>query len=147
VNRAPYIGHIVERVNSGGQPNTSWLVGNNGERYWIANTSIFYCLVDAGHSDRGPQSSTVLDNLPDSGQWASCTATVNRAAYIGHIVQWANDSPPNTSWLVGNNGERYWIPNTRIFYCLVRKGYTDRGPQSSTVLDDLPDLGQWASCA
>jgi hypothetical protein len=74
--------------------------------------------------------------------------TMNRAFYIGHIVEWVNgDGQPNTSWLVGSNGERYWIPNTSIYYCLVKDGHTDRGPQSSTVLDDLPDLGHWASCA
>lgn len=65
-------GHIVEWVNGGGQPNTSWLVENNGKRYWIPNTSIFFCLVKEGHTDLGAQSSTVLDGLPDSGQWASC---------------------------------------------------------------------------
>jgi len=69
---SPYIGHIVEWVNGGGQPNTSWLVESNGERYWIPSTSIFYCLVNKGHTDLGPQSSAVLDDLPDSRQWASC---------------------------------------------------------------------------
>jgi hypothetical protein len=147
-NKTTYIGHIVEWVNGGGQPNTSWLVGSNGERYWIPDTSIFFCLVKEGHTDRGPQSSTVLDDLPDSGQWASCPETVNRAAYIGHIVEWVNGGgQPNTSWLVGSNGERYWIPDTSTFFCLVKKRHTDLGPQSSTVLDDLPDFGQRASCA
>jgi hypothetical protein len=76
------------------------------------------------------------------------TPTVNRAAYIGHIVQWVNGGgQPNTSWLVGSNGERYWIPDTSIFSCLKKEGHTDLGPQSSTVLDDLPDSGQRASCA
>ena len=47
VNRAAYIGHIVEWVNGGGQPNTSWFVGSNSERYCI-HTSIFFCLVVRG---------------------------------------------------------------------------------------------------
>jgi hypothetical protein len=146
-NRDALIGHIVEWVNGGGQPNTSWLVGSNGERYWIPNTSIFSCLAKEGHTDRGPQSSAVLDGLPDSGKWASCPAAVNRAYYIGHIVEWVNGGgQPNASWLVGSNGERYWIPNTSIFSCLKKEGHTDRGPQSSAVLDDLPDLGKLASC-
>src|SRR5579859_1515136 len=76
------------------------------------------------------------------GWWAfgtSNTPTVNPAAYIGHIVGWVNGGgQPNTSWLVGSNGERYWIPDTAIFSCLVQEGQTDLGPQSSTVLDDLP---------
>ena len=72
VNPASYIGHIVEWVNGGGQPNTSWLVGSNGERYWIPNTSTYSCLTSKGHTDLGPQPSGVLNDLPDSGQWASC---------------------------------------------------------------------------
>jgi len=65
---------------------------------------------------------------------------------IGHIVESVNGSGQNTSWLVGSNGERYWIPTAKIFYCLVNEGHTGLGPQPSTVLDDLPDLGQRASC-
>ena len=72
VQRADYIGHIVEWVNGGGQPNTSWLVESNGERYWIPNTSIYHCLVKAGHTDLRRQPPTVLDDLPDLGKWASC---------------------------------------------------------------------------
>jgi O-glycosyl hydrolase len=73
VNEAAYTGHIVEWVNGGGQPNTSWLVESDGKRYWIPNTSTYSCLINEGHSDLGPQPSGVLNDLPDSGQWASCT--------------------------------------------------------------------------
>ena len=73
VNKAAYIGHIVEYYNGPGQPDTSWLVESDGERYWIPNQSIFYCLLNnKGHTDLGPQSSAVLDDLRDSGHWASC---------------------------------------------------------------------------
>ena len=72
VNPAGYIGHIVEWVNGHGQPNASWLVESNGERYWIPSTSIYSCLTNEGHTDLGPQPSGVLNDLPDSGQWASC---------------------------------------------------------------------------
>jgi hypothetical protein len=75
---------------------------------------------------------------------------VNTAGYIyfgGHIVEWANGrGQPNTSWLVGSNGERYWIPTTSIFFCLEKHGHTDLGLQPSAVLNDLPINGQWASC-
>ena len=67
-----YRGHIVEWANGGGQPNTAWLVAGNGERYWIPGATIYSCLVDGGHSDLGPQSSAILNVLPDSGQWAHC---------------------------------------------------------------------------
>jgi hypothetical protein len=71
VNKAAYIGHIVERWNGVGQQSTSWLVESNGERYWIPTAKIFFCLLP-GHTDLGPQPSAVLDSLPDSGQSASC---------------------------------------------------------------------------
>jgi hypothetical protein len=73
VNPAAYTGHIVEWVNGGGQPNTSWLVGSDGKRYWIPNTTTYSCLTSHGHTDLGPQPSGVLNDLPDSGQWASCS--------------------------------------------------------------------------
>jgi hypothetical protein len=75
------------------------------------------------------------------------TPPPKRDAFIGHIVEWVNGGgQPNTSWLVGTNGERSWIPNPSVFFCLKKEGHTDRGAQSRTVLDDLPDLGQQASC-
>ena len=73
VNPAAYEGHIVEWVNGGGKPNTSWLVESDGKRYWIPNTSTFSCLTGQGHIDLGAQPSGVLNDLPDSGQWASCS--------------------------------------------------------------------------
>jgi hypothetical protein len=72
--------------------------------------------------------------------------TSSPASYAGHIVEWINSQGPNTSWLVGSDGERYWIPTTTVFHCLVNEGHTDLGPQTSAVLNELPDSGQWASC-
>lgn len=69
---ASYTGHIVEWVNGGGQPNTSWIVSSDGKRYWIPDTSTYWCMVNIGFSDLGPQPPGVLDELPDSGQWAHC---------------------------------------------------------------------------
>ncbi len=92
-------------------------------------------------------SSTTATAAPNITVIAQEPAAVNPATYIGHIVEWTNGGgQPNTSWLVGSNGERYWIPTTGIFFCLENEGHTDLGPQSSAVLSDLPDSGQWASC-
>ena len=103
-------------------------------------------LKSSTQSSSPPQPNPTVTSGLSQGSSPAQPATVNRA-YIGHIVEWANGSgQPHTSWLVGSNGERYWIPDTTIFSCLVNEGHTDRGPQSSTVLDDLPDLGQRASC-
>jgi len=86
---AYYIGHIVEWVNGPGQPNTSWLVGSNGERYWIPNASVFFCLLHEGHTDLGPQSSAVLNDLPDSRQRAS--AGTCRAVFEG-LSDWVSET-------------------------------------------------------
>jgi surface antigen len=67
-----HIGHIVEWVNGGGKPNTSWIVRADAKRYWIPNTSTYWCMVNIGFSDLGPQSAAVLNSLSDTGQWASC---------------------------------------------------------------------------
>jgi hypothetical protein len=72
VNPGAYIGHIVEWVNGGGKPNTSWIVSSDGKRYWIPDTSTYWCMVNIGFSDLGPQPPGVLNALPDSGQWAHC---------------------------------------------------------------------------
>ena len=71
-NPSSYIGHIVEWVNGGGKPNTSWIVSSDGKRYWIPDTSTYSCMVNIGFSDLGPQPPGVLNSLPDSGQWAHC---------------------------------------------------------------------------
>jgi len=68
----PYIGHTVQWVNGGGKPNTSWIVSTNGKRYWIPDASTYWCMVNIGFTDLGPQSAAVLNSLPDSGQWAHC---------------------------------------------------------------------------
>ena len=112
---------------------------------WAIGTGIAILgLVIAWFAWQYPKSSGGTSPQPSD---SSAAPAVNSAAYIGHIVEWVNGGgQPNTSWLVGSKGERYWIPNTSIFFCLEKGGHTDRGPQSSTVLDDLPDLGQWSSC-
>lgn len=51
------------------------------------------------------------------------TVTAPPPPYIGHIVEWVNGpGQQNTSWLVESNGERYWIPTTSVFYCLLHRG-------------------------
>lgn len=112
-------------------------------------SSAFVKPTGAANVTAPPANPTVSrSSSPTSSSSASPSPTAIPDAYIGHIVERVNvGGQPNTSWLVGRNGERYWIPTTSIFHCLVREGHTTLGRQSSTVLDDLPDLGQRASCA
>jgi hypothetical protein len=99
VNPASYTGHIVEWVNGGGKPNTSWIVSSDGKRYWIPDTATYWCMVNIGFSDLGPQPSGVLNALPDSGQWAHCpvnprsaqdTLSAGQGLYQGQSITSAN---------------------------------------------------------
>lgn len=99
VSPAAYIGRIVQWVNGGGKPNTSWIVSSDGRRYWIPDTSTYYCMLNIGFSDLGPQPSGVLNALPDSGQWAHCpvnprgaqdTLSAGQGLYQGQSITSAN---------------------------------------------------------
>jgi hypothetical protein len=68
--------------------------------------------------------------------------------YIGHIVQWNGDkNPQKTAWLVGSNGKRYWIPTIAIYWCLKEQGHPGPDVLAATMLEQLPDTGEWASCS
>ena len=68
--------------------------------------------------------------------------------YEGHIVQWDGDhKEQKTAWLV-QQGKRYWIPTSAIFYCLKGNGVAGPSVLPATVLDSYPDqTGQWANCS
>jgi hypothetical protein len=94
-----YIGHVVQWVNGAGKPNTSWIVSANGKRYWIPDTSTYWCMVNIGFSDLGAQSAAVLNTLPDSGQHANCpvrpagsqgTISVGQGLFQGQSVRSTN---------------------------------------------------------
>jgi hypothetical protein len=94
-----YIGHVVQWVNGAGKPNTSWIVAANGMRYWIPDTTTYWCMVNIGFSDLGAQSAAVLSALPDSGQHANCpvrpaggqgTISVGQGLFQGQSVRSTN---------------------------------------------------------
>jgi surface antigen len=68
--------------------------------------------------------------------------------YLGHIVQWNGDkNAQKTAWLVGVDGRRYWIPTIAIFWCLKEQGHPGPDVLSATILEQLPDSGQQATCS
>ncbi len=71
-NTAQYIGHVVKWNNGPGTQDTSWVVSSDGKRYWIPDTSTYYCAVNIGFTDVGEQTSTVLNQVPDSGVTWHC---------------------------------------------------------------------------
>lgn len=79
------------------------------------------------------------------------TSNPNPSFYAKKIVQWNSDTKAQkTSWLVwpvSGKLVRYWIPDISTYYCLINEGYSDAGPVSSDILNQLPDqTGQKATC-
>jgi Tol biopolymer transport system component len=69
--------------------------------------------------------------------------------YFGDIVQWSGDTnTQKTSWLVGADGRRHWIPSISDYWCLKNGGLPGPFPLNSTVLDTVvpDDTGSQAPC-
>jgi hypothetical protein len=86
-----------------------------------------------------------LFNKANQKVWVSPVGTRD---YRRAIVQWDGDTATQkTSWLVGNDGKRRWIPDLPTFQCLHDTGSGNAVALSSDVLDTLPDLANvWATC-
>jgi surface antigen len=68
--------------------------------------------------------------------------------YAGHIVQWSGDhNGQKAAWLVAPDGKRFWIPTIAIYWCLKEQGRPGPDVLPATVLEQLPDSGQSATCA
>jgi len=69
--------------------------------------------------------------------------------YLGAIVQWNGDTKAQkTTWRVGADGRRHWIPNSSVTSCILQGGAAT-GPYvlSAAVLNTIPDdTGSQASC-
>jgi surface antigen len=68
-----YIGHIVQWDGDRNAQKTAWLVGADARRYWIPTIAMYWCLKQHGAPGPDVLSATTLDQLPDSGQQASCS--------------------------------------------------------------------------
>lgn len=77
--------------------------------------------------------------------WVSPTGTRD---YRRKIVQYDGDTAAQkTSWVVGNDGKRRWIPDLATYECLRDAGSGTAISLSSDVLDTVPNLTDvWASC-
>ena len=86
-----------------------------------------------------------LFNAANQEVWAS---EVNAASYRGDIVQWSGDTATQrTSWFVGADGNRRWIPDIPTFQCLQAAGAGNPIAVSTDVLNQLPNLNNvWATC-
>jgi hypothetical protein len=76
------------------------------------------------------------------------TCPVGAEWFVNSIVQWDGDAnAQKTSWLVGGDHHRRWVPDGRTYNCLRGRGIGDAGGLSSTILNQLGDLnGIWAQC-
>jgi glucosylceramidase len=69
------VGHIVQWVGDTKTQKTSWLVGPDLRRRWIANSSTYNCLHANGAPGPDALTATELDQLPDlTNVWAVCGA-------------------------------------------------------------------------
>lgn len=86
-----------------------------------------------------------LFNKDNQKVWVS---PVDASSYKHMMVQWDGDSAAQkTSWMVGNDGNRRWVPDAATFQCLHDAGSGNSVSVSSDVLDKLPDLTNvWATC-
>ena len=73
---------------------------------------------------------------------------VDASGYRRLMVQWDGDTAAQkTTWMVGNDGNRRWVPDLATFQCLHDTGSGNSVSVSSDVLDKLPDLTNvWAAC-
>ena len=64
------------------------------------------------------------------------------------MVQWNGDtSSQPTSWQVGFDGNRRWIPDLPTYQCLQNAGEGNSIAVNSVVLNSLPNLNNvWATC-
>jgi hypothetical protein len=108
---------------------------------WSSNTkdsgAIWLSLRDDG--------TFALFNKDNKKVWGS---PVDASGYRHMMVQWDGDSAAQkTSWMVGNDGNRRWVPDMATFQCLHDAGAGNAVSVSSDVLDKLPDLANvWATC-
>ncbi len=87
----------------------------------------------------------ILTDKANKKVWVSPTGTRD---YRRRIVQYDGDgAAQKTAWLVGNDGNRRWIPDLPTFQCLQAADAGTPMSLSSDVLDTLPNLdGVWAAC-
>lgn len=69
-----YANTIVQWDGDTKPQKTAWYVSADLKRYWIPDSSTFYCLEGMGIKFVGPISATLLNQLPDqTGHWARCS--------------------------------------------------------------------------
>jgi O-glycosyl hydrolase/glycerophosphoryl diester phosphodiesterase len=108
---------------------------------WASNTvgsgAIWLSMRDDG--------SFALFNKANQEVWVS---QINPNNYKGKIVEWDGDTATQkTSWLVGADGNRRWIPDLATFNCLHAAGYGNALSLSTEVLSEIPNLSNvWAAC-
>jgi len=70
---ADYVGHIVQWDGDTKAQKTAWLVGPDGHRRWINDTSTYNCLKSSGANGPNVLTSWELDQMPDlTDVWAVC---------------------------------------------------------------------------
>lgn len=134
VNQTPIAGSIAE-----------WGAGKDGHVAYVEAVSGTYIVTTSDSDGGGTDRLKILYGskyMPDNFIHFKDT-------YVGALVQWSGDSKAQkTTWRVGVDGKRHWIPSASVTSCLLLGGATT-GPYllSTAVLNTIPDdTNSWASC-
>lgn len=97
-----YSGHIVQWNGDRNPQKTAWLVGPDGKRYWIPTIAIYWCLKENGHPGPDVLPAATLEQLPDSGQSATCSGGKGGASEepLPHVEP-KPETPPTYAETVG----------------------------------------------
>lgn len=138
VDQTPIVGSIAQ-----------WNKGTGHVAYVEAVTSTYIVITSDNFSSTSTSYGTNRLYILRTSQYMPDNFIHFRDTYIGAIVQWNGDTKPQkTSWRVGADGRRHWLPSTSVYQCLVNGGVSGPYVLPSSVLDTvIPDRnGSWASC-
>ena len=133
VNQTPIAGSIAE-----------WGSGANGHVAYVEAVSGTYIVTTSDSYGGGTDRLKILYGskyMPDNFIHFKDT-------YVGALVQWSQDTKAQkTTWRVGVDGRRHWVPSISVTSRLLLGGATT-GPYllSTAVLNTIPDdTNSWAS--
>ena len=138
VDQNPIVGSIAQ-----------WSGGNSGHVAYVEAVTRTYIVITSDNFSSGASLGTNRLEIQRTSQYMPDNFIHFRDTYIGAIVQWDGDTKPQkTSWRVGADGRRHWLPSTSVYSCLVNGGVAGPYVLPPSVLDTvIPDLnGSWASC-
>ena len=138
---------------------TRWAPGGTGDRFILQEDGnlVLYSGTNAVWASGTAGSGAIWLSIRDDGTFALFNkqnqevwvSILDPNWYRGKIVEWDGDTKPQkTSWFVGSDGNRRFIPDLPTFQCLHDAGAGNSYNVTSDILNFLPDLtGVQATCS